>query len=112
MRSFLSANSFADRFQQVTCRIALVAGVSFFSSLMASFVGRITSLIFRFLASRFTWSITGNAPVPVPITSLRHFQGMASFGETGVCPKASRNSLTVSFGRLREHEGLGSGRER
>jgi len=43
------------------------------------------------LASCFTSSITGKAPVPVPMTSWRHLQGMASFGDIGVCPKASRN---------------------
>src|SRR3989442_990394 len=68
---------------------------------MAFFVGRITSLILRRLASFFTSSITGNAPVPVPITRRVHFQGMASFGEIGVCPKASRNSLDGFFLRLR-----------
>jgi len=33
----------------------------------------------------------GKAPVPVPTTSRRHFQGMSSSIESGVCPKAERN---------------------
>src|SRR5712692_6072879 len=61
--------------QHVTCRIALVAAGSCFNSWMAFLVGRINNLILRRLASCFTSSITGKAPVPVPITSRRHFQG-------------------------------------
>src|SRR5713101_3616253 len=68
---------------------------------MASFVGRITSLTLRRLASCFTSFITGSAPVPVPITSLRHSQGIFSFTDNGVCPKASRNFLDAFFLRLR-----------
>jgi hypothetical protein len=41
-------------------------------------------------ASRFTSSMTGMAPVPVSITSRRHFQGMSSSIEGGVCPNAAR----------------------
>jgi hypothetical protein len=54
------------------------------------------NLILRGCASRFTSSMTGMAPVPVPITSRRHFQGMSSSTERGVCPKAARNF----FGRF------------
>ncbi len=53
------------------------------------------------LASCFTSSITGKAPVPVPMRSWRHFQGIASFGEIGVCPNVSRNVLDGFFLRLR-----------
>ena len=51
--------------------------------LIASAVGNIWSLILRRRASRLTSSIAGNAPVPVPITSRRHFQGISSFIESG-----------------------------
>jgi len=64
-------------------------------------VGRMSNLILRRLASRFTSAMTGNAPAPVPITKRRHFQGMTSSIETGVCPKASRNLLDGFFLRLR-----------
>src|SRR5207244_7707551 len=64
-------------------------------------VGRINSLILRTSASRFTAVITGNAPVPVPITSRRQFQGIVSCIESGVCPKAARNFLDGFFLRLR-----------
>jgi len=53
------------------------------------------------VASCFTSSITGKAPVPVPMTSWRHFQGMASFGQIGVWPNVSRNFLDGFFLRLR-----------
>ena len=72
--------------QQVTCRIALVCSNSRLSFSIASAVGTTTSLIFRRLASRFTSSMTGNAPVPVPITSRLHFQGISSSIDNGVCP--------------------------
>ena len=36
------------------------------------------NLTLRRCASLFTSSMTGNAPVPVPITSCRHFQGISS----------------------------------
>jgi len=42
----------------------------------------------------------GNAPVPVPMTSRRHFQGISSSMDSGVCPKASRNFLDGFFLRL------------
>ena len=45
------------------------------------------------LASRFTSSITGKAPAPVPTTSLLQFQGMSSWIDSGVWPNASRNGL-------------------
>jgi len=53
---------------------------------MASAVGRMTNLIPRRLASCFTASMTGKAPVPVPITSRRQFQGMSSSIDSGACP--------------------------
>src|ERR1700682_4167351 len=40
-------------------------------------------------------------PVPVPLTSRRHFQGIFSSIESGVCPKVSRNFLDGFFLRLR-----------
>src|SRR3989442_10061696 len=52
-------------------------------------------------SSSFTSFITGNAPVPVPTTRRRHFQGIFSSTESGVCPKASRNFLEGFFLRLR-----------
>jgi hypothetical protein len=55
------------------------------------------NLILRRCASRFTSSMTGMAPVPVSITSRRHFQGMSSSIEGGVCPKAARNFLDGFF---------------
>jgi hypothetical protein len=51
----------------------------------------------RRLASSLTFSITGMAPVPVPITRRRHFQGISSSMESGVCPKASRNRFDGFF---------------
>ena len=41
------------------------------------------------------------APVPVPTTNRRHFHGISSSNESGVCPKASRNFLEAFFFRLR-----------
>jgi hypothetical protein len=52
------------------------------------------------VASRFTSFITGSAPVPVPITHRRHFQGISSSTHSGLCPKASRNFLDAFFLRL------------
>jgi putative DNA primase/helicase len=52
-------------------------------------------------ANCFTSSMTGNAPVPVPITSRQHFQGISSSTDSGVCPKVSRNFLDGFFLRLR-----------
>jgi hypothetical protein len=46
--------------------------------------------ILRRLASRFTSFMTGNAPVPVPITRRSHPHGIFSSVDSGVCPKASR----------------------
>jgi hypothetical protein len=46
-----------------------------------------TNSISRRSASCFTSSMMGKAPVPVPTTSRRHFQGMSSSIESGVCPK-------------------------
>jgi hypothetical protein len=48
---------------------------SFFNTSIALAVGKTTNLVLRRLAS-VTSSMTGNAPVPVPITSRRHFQGI------------------------------------
>ena len=45
---------------------------------MASAVGTNDQFDFSALASRFTSSMTGKAPVPVPITSRWHFQGISS----------------------------------
>jgi hypothetical protein len=87
-------------FQQVTCRIALVSSGSCFSSSIASAVGTINNLILRRLASRFTSSITGSAPVPVPITSCLHVQGIFYLIDNGVWAKASRNFLDGFFLRL------------
>jgi hypothetical protein len=68
---------------------------------MASLVGTTTSWSFRRLASFLTSVITGKAPVPVPTTSRRHFQGIFSSIESGVWPKALRNFLEGFFLRLR-----------
>ena len=65
--------------------------------MIASVVGDMANLILRRCASRFTSSMTGVAPVPVSITSRRHFQGMSSSIEGGVCPKAARNFLDGFF---------------
>ena len=46
-------------------------------------------------------SMIGNAPVPVPMTSRWHLQGISSSMDSGVCPKASRNFLDGFFLRLR-----------
>src|SRR5215831_11211095 len=52
-------------------------------------------------ASLFTSSITGRAPVPVPMIRRRHCQGIFSSIETGVCPNSSRNFFEGFFLRLR-----------
>ena len=44
---------------------------------------QVSNLIPRRLASRFTSSMTGKLPVPVPITSRRHFHGMSSLMDSG-----------------------------
>src|SRR5947209_2346250 len=49
----------------------------------------------------FHFSMTGRAPVPVPMTSRLHFHGIFSSAESGVWPKASRNFLEGFFLRLR-----------
>src|SRR5207247_3673012 len=41
--------------------------------------------------------MTGKAPVPVPTTSRRHFQGIFSSIESGVCPNSPRNCLDGFF---------------
>src|SRR5215469_2214662 len=53
------------------------------------------------VASRFSSSITGNAPVPVPTTRRRHFHGIFSATDSGVCPNSARNFLEGFFLRLR-----------
>jgi hypothetical protein len=70
--------------------------------LIAFFVGRIASLILRRVASFFTSSMTGKAPVPVPIhqTLALPGYGISSSMEIGVCPKAPRNFLDGFFLRL------------
>src|SRR5262249_13650604 len=60
-----------------------------------------SNAILRRLASLLTSSITGMAPVPVPITRRRHCQGIFSSTETGVCPNSSRNFFDGFFLRLR-----------
>jgi hypothetical protein len=57
-------------------------------------VGRMISSTLWRSASFFTSSITGNAPfIPVPITKVRHFQGISSSMDNGVWPKSPRNFL-------------------
>jgi hypothetical protein len=56
--------------------MALVSFGFSFNVLIAWAVGSISNLILRRAASRFTSLMTGSAPVPVPITSRRHFQGI------------------------------------
>src|SRR6266851_55236 len=69
---------------------------------MASLVGTMTNSTWRRSASRFTSFITGKRPyAPVPITSRRHFQGIFSSMDKGVCPNSSRNLLEGAFLRLR-----------
>lgn len=63
--------------------------------------GTSSSTLRRF-TSRFTSFITGSLPyAPVPTTSRRHFQGMFSSMERGVCPNSSRNCLDSFFLRSR-----------
>jgi len=58
--------------------------------LIALAVGRMSNWTWRGSASLFTLSMTGSAPVPVPMISRLHFHGIFSFAESGVWPKASR----------------------
>jgi len=58
--------------------------------LIALAVGRMSNWTWRRSASLFTLSMTGSAPVPVPMISRLHFHGIFSFAESGVWPKASR----------------------
>jgi hypothetical protein len=81
--------------------MALVLSGFAFNALIAWVVGSTTNFIFRRLASCFTSFMTGSAPVPVPITSFLHFQGIFSLTESGVWPKVSRNFLDGFFLRLR-----------
>ncbi len=85
----------------MTCKIALASLGFFFSTAIALLVGSTSNSILRRAASCFTSSMIGNAPVPVPITGRRHFQGISSSMDSGVCPKASRNFLDDFFLRLR-----------
>src|SRR5216683_6689895 len=81
--------------------MALVSFTSCSKTLMASAVGRTNNLIFRRSASRRTSCITGNLPyAPLPMTSWRHFQGMFSSTDSGVCPNSWRNCLDAFFLRL------------
>ena len=75
-----------------------VAGV-LLMLLMASRVGKMRSLMRA--ASRFTSSITGSAPVPVPMRSRLQVQGIASSAESGVYPNSPRNFCDAFFLRLR-----------
>ncbi len=69
---------------------------------MAWSVGMISKVIFLVLAWNFTSFITGSDPyLPVPIISRRHFQGIFSPLESGVCPNSSRNFRDGFFLRLR-----------
>src|ERR1700730_3398759 len=71
-------------------------------SRMASLVGTMTNSTRRRSASSFTSFITGKRPyAPVPITSRRHFHGIFSSMDKGVCPNSSRNLLEGAFLRLR-----------
>src|ERR1700757_24689 len=71
-------------------------------SRMASLVGTMTNSTRRRFASRFTSSMTGKRPfAPVPITSRRHFHGIFSSRDKGVCPNSSRNLFDRDFLRLR-----------
>jgi hypothetical protein len=67
---------------------------------MARAVGKTSNSILRRFASRFTSSITGNAPVPVPTTKQRHFHGIFSSTDSGVCPKTVAEFLGRSFPAL------------
>jgi hypothetical protein len=81
--------------------MALVSFGFCFNVLIAWAVGSTSNFILRRVASRLTSFMTGSAPVPVPITSRQHFQGIFSSTDRGVCPKASRNCLDGFFLRLR-----------
>ena len=80
--------------------MAFVSGGWPFSSSMARAVGTMTSSTLRRWASCFTWSITGRAPMPVPMTSRRQLQGICSSRDKGVWPKTSRNFFEGFFSRL------------
>jgi hypothetical protein len=59
-------------------------------------------MAFLVLAWNFTSLITGSESyLPVPIISRRHFQGIFSLLESGVCPNSSRNFRDGFFLRLR-----------
>src|SRR5216683_1769717 len=78
---------------------------------MALGVGTTSNSTLRRSASRFTSFITGSLPyAPVPTTSRRHFQGMSSSMDRGVCPNSSRNQWLASClfgtGVLRGHRAL------
>jgi hypothetical protein len=68
-------------------------------------VGSHEQLDMAALAFFFTSSMTGRAPVPVPMTSRLHFHGIFSSVESGVWPKASRNfwrASSYACGRARD----------
>src|SRR4029077_14931687 len=56
------------------------------SSSIALAVGSMSNWTWRRLASFFTSSMTGRAPVPVPMTRRLHFHGIFSSAESGVWP--------------------------
>src|SRR5271166_227645 len=88
--------------QHVTWRIAFVFAGFLPSSLIAALVARIIRSTSRRRASSFTSSITGSALYfPEPTISRRHFQGISSSSESGVCPNCSRNFRETFFLRLR-----------
>src|SRR5215475_1329514 len=70
--------------QQVTCKMAFVSVGARLRASMAWAVGKMSNSMWRRMASSFTSSITGKAPVPVPTTRRRHFQGIFSSTESGV----------------------------
>lgn len=89
--------------QHVMCRIALVLVVSVLFlvyRLLRRSAGSIVQSYGR-LASAFTSFISGRTPVPVPTTRRRHFHGIPSSSDSGVCPKASRNFFEAFFFRFR-----------
>ena len=74
----------------------MVSSRLFFSAAIALVVGSTSNSILRRAAFRFTSSITGSAPVPVPITSRRHFHGISSSMDKGVCPNCAATGISRS----------------
>ena len=75
--------------------MALVSFGFCFNVLIAWAVGSTSNFILRRVASRLTSFMTGSAPVPVPITSRQHFQGIFSSTDRGVS-----EGLAELLGRL------------